>query len=62
MGVALPPTSIVGALDAAAWFGHHLRHGVAPGLIVGRLLVLAGVIGGAVNFDQYRIYVSSRPV
>jgi hypothetical protein len=61
----LAPTSIVREdvviLDAAARLGHHLGDGVAPGLVVGGLLVLRRCGGRPINLDQYRIYVPSRP-
>jgi hypothetical protein len=38
LGILAPPFTVgedVGILDAAAWFGHHLSDGVAPGLVGG---------------------------
>jgi hypothetical protein len=61
----LSPTLVIGedvvVFDTAAWLGHHLRDSVAPGLVVGRLLVLGGIVGGAISFDQYRVYVPRCP-
>jgi hypothetical protein len=54
--LGLPPPFVVGieavVLDAAARLGHHLRHRVAPGLVVGCLFVVGGVVGRAIDLDQ----------
>jgi hypothetical protein len=55
--VCLPPRCVIGEdvviLDAAARLGHHLGNGVAPGLIVGGLLVLFWGGGTGICFDQH---------
>lgn len=64
MGAALSPHLVVRGdvfiLGAATRLGHHLSDGVAPDLVVDRLLMLRRVCGRSINFDQHRIYVPSR--
>ena len=44
----------VSVFDTGAWFSHHIGHGIAPLLIMRRLFVLGGIIGSAIDFDQYK--------
>ena len=56
-GLGLAPPLIVGehvvVLHAAARLGHHLGHGIAPGLVVSGLFVATRVFDRAVYLDQH---------
>ncbi len=61
----LSPSGLAGenviVLDAAARLRHHLRHGVAPLGVMGRLLVLSRIGGGPENLDQHTLSGVSQP-
>jgi hypothetical protein len=63
--ISLSPSLVVrenvDILDAGTRLGHHVRHGVAPPLVMRGCFVPISIGLHAVNFDQYRIYVPSRP-
>jgi hypothetical protein len=48
-------------LDAGVRLGHHLRHRVAPDLVVARLFVLGGVVRGTIDLDQHVPSGKSQP-